>query len=111
MEIPSIKRIFLTISVLCPGAIRTPILERGGKYGQLHMDISPELERDLWEKLKPMPPDIFARKALDAIAKNKATIILPTWWNLIWWLERLSPSLSLFIAQKFYIDMQKKLNS
>ena len=45
------------VSVLCPGLIRTPILE-GGKYGKMLMDIPPEKVRPLWEKLKPIPPDL-----------------------------------------------------
>lgn len=98
----------IRVSVLCPGAIRTPILE-GGKYGRILIDISPEQQRDMWEKFKPMPPNIFASKALDAIAKNKAIIIIPSWWKRFWWINRLSPSLGISLAQKSYQDMQKAL--
>jgi hypothetical protein len=33
----------------------------------------------MWEKLKPMAPDIFAEKVLDLVARNKAIIIVPSW--------------------------------
>ncbi len=98
----------IRVSVLCPGVIRTPILE-GGKYGKTLVDISPERMRDMWERLKPMPPNIFASKALDAVAKNKAIIIIPSWWKLFWWINRLSPSLGISLAQKSYEYMRKRL--
>ena len=97
----------IQVSVLCPGAIRTPILE-GGRYGKFLTNISPEQLRDYWEKLRPMPPDTFASKALDAIAKNKAIIILPSWWKMFWLINRLSPLLGMSLAQKSYQDTQKK---
>ncbi len=99
----------IRVSVLCPGVIRTPILEGGGKYGKWLVDISPEQERDFREKLKSMPANIFAGKVLAAIAKNKAIIIIPSWCKLLWWLNRLSPSLEIFLAQMSYQYMQKYL--
>jgi len=98
------------ISVLCPGLIRTPILEKGGRYGKMLIDISPEEMRRLWEKLKPMSPNIFAQKVLNAVARNKAIIIVPSWWKLVWWMHRLSPSFGIFFAQKRFQKIQKELN-
>ncbi len=97
------------VSVLCPGVIRTPILEGGGKYGKMLIDIPPEQLSRMWEKLRPMPPNIFANKVLYSIAKNKAIIIVPSWWKLFWWINRLFPSLGIRLAQKSFQDMQKKL--
>lgn len=94
------------VSVLCPGVIRTPILE-GGKYGRLPAKIPPEKIRQLWEKLKPMPPDIFAYKAINSIAKNKAIIVIPSWWKLFWWINRLFPSLGINLAGKNFQKIQK----
>jgi NAD(P)-dependent dehydrogenase (short-subunit alcohol dehydrogenase family) len=96
-------------SVLCPGFVRTPMLE-GGKYGKTLMDLSPEQERELrdtFEKLKPMSPDTFAGKALDAIAKNKAIIVEPSWWKLFWWIDRLSPQLTMLQLRKQVMEMNK----
>jgi NAD(P)-dependent dehydrogenase (short-subunit alcohol dehydrogenase family) len=96
------------VSVLCPGVVRTPILDGGGKYGKMLIDIPPEQIRRLLEKLKPMSPNIFAKKVLNSVAKNKAIIIVPSWWKLFWWIDRLSPSLGIFLAQKRFQKMQKE---
>jgi len=90
------------VSVLCPGVIRTPILEGGGKYGKMLIDISPEQQRRLLEKFRPMSPNRFAAKVLKSVAKNKAIIIVPSWWKLFWWINRLSPSLGIYLAQKHF---------
>jgi len=97
----------IRVSVLCPGAIRTPILEGGGKYGKNYADMTPEQERRMWDKVRPMPPDAFARKALAAVAKNKAIIVIPSWWKLIWYTDRLFPSLATGLARKSYSDLRE----
>ncbi len=100
------------VSVLCPGFVRTAILEDGGKFGKSVMNLSPEQERDLlesYEKYKPMPPEIFAVKALNLIAKNNAIIVLPSRWKIVWLLCRLFPSQSINLIQKPFQDMQKKM--
>lgn len=84
-------------SVLCPGVIRTPLLA-GGRHGIfLENRISERGQRELavrmLERLRPMDVARFARKALDAVAADKAIIIVPAWWKIFWWLERLSPTL------------------
>jgi short-subunit dehydrogenase len=72
------------------------------------IDIPPEQIRRLLEKLKPMSPNIFAKKVLNSVAKNKAIIIVPSWWKLFWWIDRLSPLLGIFLAQKRFQKMQKE---
>jgi NAD(P)-dependent dehydrogenase (short-subunit alcohol dehydrogenase family) len=99
----------IRVSVLCPGVIRTPILEGGGKYGRMLVEISPEKLRDAWERLKPMPPKIFAKRVLKAVAKNRAIIIFPSWWKSFWWINRLSPSLGISLAQNRFQDSIKML--
>ena len=98
------------VSVLCPGVIRTPILEGGGRYGKMLIDIPPERVRRMWEKLRPMDPNIFAEKVLRTVAKNKAIIIVPSWWKFYWWMNRLSPSLGIFVAQKYFEKVQRELS-
>jgi NAD(P)-dependent dehydrogenase (short-subunit alcohol dehydrogenase family) len=93
-------RFGIRVSVLCPGVIRTPILEGGGKYGRVLMDIPSEAISRMWESLNPMPPSQFAEKALDAITRNKAVIVVPSWWKRFWWINRVAPSLGLTLAQK-----------
>jgi NAD(P)-dependent dehydrogenase (short-subunit alcohol dehydrogenase family) len=97
------------VSVICPGVIRTPILEGGGRYGKMLIDVPPEEMRRLFERLRPMPPHVFARKVLDAVAKNKAIIIFPRWWRVFWWINRLSPALGIALAQRSFERHLKKL--
>jgi len=98
----------IRVSVLCPGVIRTPILE-GGKHGKSLLPIPPEVQRRYWERLRPMAPERFAAKVLPAISKNQAIIIVPSWWKIFWWLNRLSPSLGLFIGRKLYEKTMREL--
>jgi NAD(P)-dependent dehydrogenase (short-subunit alcohol dehydrogenase family) len=97
------------VSVLCPGVIRTPILERGGKYGKILEDIPQEALTRIVDRMKPMPADIFARKALKKIAKNRAVIVVPGWWKIPWWFNRLSPSFGIFIGEKFFQRSKKEV--
>ena len=97
------------VSVICPGVIRTPILEGGGKYGKMLIEVPPEKIREMWERLKPMTPNIFACKVLHSVAKNRAIIIVPAWWKLFWWINRLFPSLGIHLAQKNFQKVQKQL--
>jgi NAD(P)-dependent dehydrogenase (short-subunit alcohol dehydrogenase family) len=99
----------IRISVLCPGVVRTPILEGGGKYGKMLIDIPPEQIRRMWERMKPMAPNTFAKKVLNSVAKNKAIIIVPAWWKVVWWINRFSPCLGIFLAQKSFQKAEKEL--
>jgi len=99
------------VSVLCPGFVRTAILDGGGKYGKMLIDLSPEQHRhllDVIEKFKPMSPNVFAKKALNSVAKNKAIIIVPAWWKLIWLMNRLFPSVGIHLVGKSVQKMQKQ---
>jgi len=80
------------VTVLCPGVIRTPILA-GGRFGRLKVGVAPERAMALFERFRPMDPARFARVALRGVDRNQAIVIAPAWWRLLWWLERLSPSL------------------
>jgi NAD(P)-dependent dehydrogenase (short-subunit alcohol dehydrogenase family) len=101
-------RFGIRVSVLCPGVIRTSILESGGKFGRMLVAIPRETIIRMWERLKPMPPELFAERALDAVARNKAVIIEPSWWKWSWRINRLSPSFGITLAQKrFQSAMQE----
>lgn len=85
----------VAVSVLCPGVIRTPILT-GGKYGRFDKaGTSDEQLLQAWERMRPMEPDDFARRALQAVLRNRAVIVYPGWWKALWYLERLSPALTM----------------
>ncbi|MFK4156419.1 SDR family NAD(P)-dependent oxidoreductase [Streptomyces fungicidicus] len=92
------------VSVLCPGVIRTPLIE-GGVYGRSVEGVTREMTRDMWEEQKPISPEEFVTKSLDAVARNKGIIVVPAVWKLFWWLFRLSPSLCVSIATKKFRDL------
>ncbi|MBI9085048.1 MAG: SDR family oxidoreductase [Desulfobacterales bacterium] len=96
------------VSVICPGVIRTPILD-GGRYGRVIGDISREQTLATWERLRPMDPAVFASKVLDQVAVNRAIIIVPGWWRIFWWIYRLSPALVMRLARKSYGNMKREL--
>ncbi len=85
------------VSVLCPGVVRTPILT-GGEFGR-HKSVTDEDLLKLGEALRPMAPEAFAEKALRAIFRGDAIIVVPGWWKALWYLERLSPALSMRAAK------------
>lgn len=95
------------VSVICPGLIRTPILD-GGKYGAIKTKIPPDRLNEIWEELKPMAPDEFAEKVLNKVAKNKAIIIFPAWWKMLWFLNRLSPALGMAFANYRFGKMHEE---
>ena len=85
------------VSVLCPGAIRTPILAMG-KYGRYN-GVSDEQLLKFWEPFRPMAPEKFAERALRAVLRGDAIVVVPAWWKALWYLERLSPALSMRAAR------------
>ncbi|OBG17628.1 short-chain dehydrogenase [Mycolicibacterium celeriflavum] len=87
------------VSVLCPGVIRTPILT-GGEYGRNNLPgVSEQDMLESWEQARPMAPDAFAQRAIRRVLRNDAVIVVPAWWKAWWYLERLSPALSLRFAR------------
>ena len=56
-----------------------------------------------------MEPDRFARKVLAALSKNRAVVIVPAWWRIIWWLNRLSPSLGMAISRRQFEAAKKAM--
>lgn len=88
------KRHGVRVSVLCPGAIRTPILT-GGKFGRIRIEgVTDERILRTWERVRPMSPRELAGQALRAVDRNESIIVLPRWWKALWYLERVSPRAS-----------------
>ncbi len=44
-------------------------------------------------------PEMFAERALRAVLRGDAIIVEPAWWKAFWYLERLSPALSMRVAK------------
>jgi len=87
------RRYGVKVSVLCPGAVRTPIL-RGGRYGRAKSGVDPESFATRIERLGAMEPSLLARRVLRAVERNRAIIIEPRSARVAWYLDRLSPWLS-----------------
>jgi short-subunit dehydrogenase len=85
------------VSVLCPGAVRTPAIT-GGKYGRAHRYREEGL-RNMAERGRPITPEKFAKRAIRAVLRGDAIIVIPAWWKAWWYLERLSPALSMQFAK------------
>jgi NAD(P)-dependent dehydrogenase (short-subunit alcohol dehydrogenase family) len=101
----------IRVSVLCPGVIRTPALIDGGKYGKLLQPIPREAQKEIFDRQRPMAPERFAERALRSVAKNQAIIVVPSWWKIIWWLYRLSPSLGFRLGawgMRTYLETAKR---
>jgi NADP-dependent 3-hydroxy acid dehydrogenase YdfG len=82
-----------------------------GVYGRSVPGVTREMTRAMWEEQKPISPEEFAKKSLDAVARNKGIIVVPEVWKLFWWLFRLSPSLCLDIATKKFRDLGRNETS
>jgi NAD(P)-dependent dehydrogenase (short-subunit alcohol dehydrogenase family) len=103
------ERYGVRASVLCPGAIRTPIVT-GGVYGRINVEnVSKEAIMRMSERLRPISPEELARRTLDAVARNEAIIVLPKWWKAFWYLDRLSPALSLKLASYRHKLMREEM--
>ncbi len=97
------------VSALCPGVVQTPLLEGGGKFGKVLDDVKPEQMRQMWKRMRPMPADAFASRALRDVARNKAIIVWPVGGKLFWWIDRLSPSLAIRLARGMYDGNQRMM--
>jgi len=83
------------ISVLCPGSIETPILDRLPDPDLPLTASAPVTARAYLAivKQKPIPAERFAREALRRVARNQAVIVVPSSAKALWYLQRFSPRL------------------
>jgi short-subunit dehydrogenase len=96
--------------VLCPGVVRTPILT-GGKYGRINVPgVSDEKIAKFWEAFRPMAPEAFAKRTLPAVLRRDSIIVVPAWWKALWYLERLSPALSMRAAEGVALKRMRALD-
>ena len=90
------------VSVLCPGVIRTPILDGAGRFGRVKIPVPTDVQMALWETWRPMDADRFATRVLDRVARNRAVVIAPAPWRIPLWLDRLAPRLTEVLAGVAY---------
>jgi NADP-dependent 3-hydroxy acid dehydrogenase YdfG len=98
------------VSVFCPGVIRTPALTLAGYWRMTTAGISDEELLKFWERTRPMAPEMFAERALRAVLRGDAIIVVPAWWKAFWYLERLSPALAMR-AGKILLKRMRELES
>jgi NAD(P)-dependent dehydrogenase (short-subunit alcohol dehydrogenase family) len=77
------------VTVVCPAAVETPILDQGQIGGFRGRDyyLSGQGIR------RPLDPDLVVRQVLSAVARNQALLVTPRRARLLWRLGRLSPGL------------------
>ncbi len=95
------------VSALCPGVVQTPLLDGGGKFGKVYDKVDPDRMHQMWKRMRPMPVDQFAERSLRDVAKNKPIIVWPIGGKLFWWIDRLSPALSIKMARGMYDSNQQ----
>jgi NAD(P)-dependent dehydrogenase (short-subunit alcohol dehydrogenase family) len=82
------------VSVLCPAAIETPILDSNNPTDLPAVPWTPDMRRFLTKLAgPPYPVEKLAEEALAALEKNKPVIVIPGRARAIWILGRLFPSL------------------
>jgi NAD(P)-dependent dehydrogenase (short-subunit alcohol dehydrogenase family) len=90
------------VSALCPGVIRTPLLD-GGRYG-VNRTATP---RDVLEKMmdayRPMEPAELAERALRRVARNEAIIVEPARWGIPVWMSRFMPGIFERLTTQAYL--------
>jgi NAD(P)-dependent dehydrogenase (short-subunit alcohol dehydrogenase family) len=82
------------ISVVCPGVIDTPLLDKPNPADLPHAGSMPDV-RDLLTRMvgMPYPAASLARDVLDRVALNRAIIVSPRHARLAWAAYRLAPGL------------------
>jgi NAD(P)-dependent dehydrogenase (short-subunit alcohol dehydrogenase family) len=93
---PEAARHGVRVSVLCPGSVETPILDRAPDADLPPTASAPVTARRYLELLRqrPVPADRVARAALRGLARNRGIIVVPRSAKVPWYLDRLSPALT-----------------
>lgn len=101
------------VNVLCPGAVDTPILDRSPDPDLPPTETAPVTARSYLAVVRQKPVDVdrFARLALKGIERNKGIIVVPASARSLWYLHRLSPTLTGAIAKTLARRVDRKLLS
>jgi short-subunit dehydrogenase len=98
----------VNVMVMCPGVIETPILINAGEFGRVTRAMKEETQREMMNRLMPMNSDLFATQAMAQARRNRAIIVVPRWWKIVWWINRLCIPLAGWIAAKGFVEMKTK---
>lgn len=99
------------VSVVCPGAVDTPILDRQPPAHLPSTATPPVTPRRYLAAIgqKPIAPDDFAAMALRKIARNRPVVIVPPSDRALWLLQRISPGMTLRITGALARKVQRDL--
>ena len=89
------------VFTLCPGVVRTAILD-GGAYGRFSRQPSAALVERIARLARAMPPDVFATRVLRQVARNRGTIVVPSWWRAVVFLHRVAPRLGDWLSARAF---------
>jgi NAD(P)-dependent dehydrogenase (short-subunit alcohol dehydrogenase family) len=93
----------IRINAVCPGAVRTPMMEGKGEFNKSVAKISSEkldlILHEIFKKMRPMNADLFAKKVLRLVAKDKSIIIVPSPNKIIIFLYKLFPETILNLSR------------
>jgi NAD(P)-dependent dehydrogenase (short-subunit alcohol dehydrogenase family) len=103
----------VSVSVLCPGSVETPILDRLPDDDLPFRPTQGATGRDYAGVLgvTPMPADEFARRALRSLARGRPIIVEPRSTRLFWQLHRLSPRLTELVNRRLATEVHQALNA
>lgn len=90
---PEVAAQGVRVSVLCPGMVETPILDKGPP-ADLPRSEHPGLTGRAYLTtlgMRPMSAERLAHVALRGVARNRAIIVTPATPRIGWWLQRVSP--------------------
>jgi NAD(P)-dependent dehydrogenase (short-subunit alcohol dehydrogenase family) len=98
-------RLGVKVSVVCPGFIDTAILQRA------ELRTSVERSKLLAMIPKPMPAERCAQVILDGVERNRSTILVTAHAKALYWLNRVSPDISVRIARALVDKVRALANS
>src|SRR6202041_264181 len=82
------------VSVVCPGVIDTPLLDKGNPDDLAQVTNIPSARKLLTTMIgRPYPASSLARDVLDGVARNRPIIVAPRHARIPWRVYRLSPRL------------------
>jgi NAD(P)-dependent dehydrogenase (short-subunit alcohol dehydrogenase family) len=100
----------IRVSVLCPGTILTPMIEQGASAERWVGSYSQDKLERFFKGASGLAPDVFARRALDRVARNKPVIVLPASYRMLWLINRISPAMAIGLARQIFNAILKRIS-
>lgn len=98
------------ITIICPGYIRTPMLDSSEAVNNTMENWKKSLLIILFEKLSAITPDTCAKLILKGVAKKKTIVFTPKIGRLFWWNYRIWPMMYMRMLRFFHrLDRKRTL--